>query len=157
MIVEFEGRTWELDPSKLRLQQGYVIQAFTGMSVGDWQDSLDFKTGKDADGNDVLLNPPPEWLKSIAALYWLMLSQNGIKTPIDEADCEVETFLAAFVQAMMAELEKRKAEAQPDPTPPSPTTPSPPAVPPSPVPAIPTVTTPTHPVLQGGGLVIAST
>lgn len=154
MKVEFEGRTWELDPSRLRLQQGYVIQAFTGMSVGDWQDSLDFKTKKDADGNDVLLNPPPEWLKSVAALYWLMLSQNDVKTPIDEADCEVEAFLAAFMKAMMAELEKRKAEAQPDPTSP----PLSPGGPPSSVPAIPTVTTLTPPVpvlLQGAA--IAST
>lgn len=140
MIVTFEGRDWQADPSRLRLQQGYVIQAFTGMSVGDWQDSLDFRT--DQDGK--LVNPPPEWLRSVAALYWLMCDQNGVQQPIADVDFEVEPFLAAYLQGLAAELERVRAEkaARPDPTSP----PQSPGGPPLPAPSTPTVTTPPLPV-----------
>jgi hypothetical protein len=138
MIIKFEGRDWEFDSEEITLQQAMTIQLHTGMSIGEWEDSLNLT--EDADGN--VQNPGPEWLKSLQCVYWLMKAQNGEKNPVADADFVLAKFLVAFGEGMQAEVTRLKAEkaaeeAAADPTPP----PSPPAGPPSPEPGYPTATT----------------
>lgn len=145
MIIRFEDRDWQFDLAHVRVQQAMVIQLYTGLSIGDWEDSLDFEA--DEQGN--IKNPPASWLKSIVALYWLMRSQNGVTEPIDSTDFEYALFLVAFAEGTAAELERLKAEAaaKPDPT----SSPSFPLGDPlSPAPVSPTAMTPMLPVPQEG-------
>lgn len=144
MKITFEGRDWDLDTEHIRFQHAMGIQSWTGMSIAGWEDSLDFET--DEQGN--VKNPPPEWLKSIGALYWLMLAQNDVTTPIADVDFDLSGFLEAFMAALAAEIAQRKADAapEPDPTPP----PSPAAAPPSPAPSTQTATTPMPAALPEG-------
>lgn len=120
MIVDFEGRQWELDTERVRYQHAMVIQSYTGMSIGEWEDSIEVKEKVDADGEPTgeLENPPPAWLKSVGSLYWLMLAQNEVKTPISEMDFDFGAFIVALMEGMVAEMERRKADkaAEPDPT-----------------------------------------
>jgi hypothetical protein len=144
--ITFEGRDWELDTAHVRLQHAMTIQLYTGLSIGDWEDSLLFKADKD--GN--IANPPAEWLKSIAALYWLMLAQNGEKVPIAEVDLDFSEFYVVFLKAIAAEIERSQAEAaaKPDPTSPLP---SPRSEVPSPAPPTPMATIPMLPAPPQGG------
>jgi hypothetical protein len=126
MIIDFEGREWELDMEHVRFQHAMVIQSWTGMSIGEWEDSIDVKERLDADGKPTgeLVNPPPEWLKSVGALYWLMLAQNEVRTPITDVDFDFPAFLVALMEATAARLERAKAAAEeaagrPDPTSPA--------------------------------------
>lgn len=139
MKIEFGGRDWDLDTAHVSFRQALAIQKQTGMSVADWEDSLDFK--EDDEGK--VLNPPPEWLVSVGALYWLMLAQNGEDADPDTMEFDWTGFLQAYFTALAAEIARLKAAkaAEPDPTQPSPTTPSPPGDRPSPGPATPTATT----------------
>ena len=50
MIVDFEGRAWEFSREEITLKQAFVIQAYTGLSIGEWEDSIDVEQEKDADG-----------------------------------------------------------------------------------------------------------
>ena len=156
MIVEFEGRTWQLDPTHVRLQQAMVIQSYTGMSIGEWEDSIEVRGETGPDGQERIVNPPPEWLKSVAALYWLMLAQNDVKKPIAEVDFDFGEFIVALVVATARELERVRAQAAaaPDPTS-SPSSPLGAAA--SPVPVSPTAMTPVPPVPQAGGPATAYT
>jgi hypothetical protein len=136
--IEFEGRTWEFDSEEITLQQAMTIQLHTGMSIGEWEDSLDLP--EDEHGN--VQNPGPEWLKSLQCVYWLMKSQNGEKTPIADADFVLSKFLQAFGEGAQGEVARLKAEkaaeaAAADPTP----LPSLPAGPPLSGLASPTATT----------------
>ena len=110
MIIEFEDRQWSLDEGSLRLRQAEAIQEFTGLSVADWEDTLNSWRGKDGKP----ANPPKEWARSVAALYWLMLSQNGEQVLIADVDPDITGFLAAYLKGLKAELEMRRPE--PDPT-----------------------------------------
>lgn len=110
MKIDFEGREWSLDEGSLRLRQAEAIQEFTGLSVANWEDVLNFRRGEDGK----LVNPPKEWARAVAALYWLMLSQNGEKTLIADVDPDITGFMAAYLKALEAELEMRTPE--PDPT-----------------------------------------
>jgi hypothetical protein len=140
LIVEFEDVKYELDTARIRLQHAMAIQLYTGLSIGDWQDSLEFP--RDEAGN--ILNPPPEWLKSVAALYWLMLAQNGRAEPIADVDFDFSGFYGQYVLALGRRWQQIQAERaaaeEADPTQPSPT--SPPEDPPSTGPSTPTDTTP---------------
>lgn len=148
MKVEFEGRIWDLDTQGYSFAHAVKIQKFTGMSIGDWSDSLEFK--KDEAGK--ILNPPPEWLVSVGALYWLMLAQNGEDVPLGEdMHFDFQGFLGAYFTALGAELDRLKAQAEPDPTVPPPTIPGPPGDPGSTAPATPTATTP-QPVPEGAAI-----
>lgn len=119
--VDFEGRERGLDTTRIMFKDAMGIQSYTGVSIGDWQDGLEFPVEKGGDGEpDKVLNPPPEWLKYVAALYWLMLRQNGEVAVIGEVDFDPFGFYAAYVQALgrrVAELRAEKAEkaAAPDP------------------------------------------
>jgi len=127
MIIVFEDAEWELDLTRVSYQQAMVIQLYTGMSIGEWEDSIDVKEKTDADGNPTgeLENPPPEWLKSVGSLYWLMRAQAGDKIPIAEMDFDFGGFVAALMEGLAAELERSRLEAaaradaaeRPDPTP----------------------------------------
>jgi len=152
MRIVFEGREWGLDMNSVRYQHAMVIQSYTGMSIGEWEDSIDVAEKLDAGGKPTgkLVNPPPEWLKSVGALYWLMLAQNEVKTPIAEMDFDFPAFLVALMEGTQAELDRAKAEAaeagqRPDPTPPGR---SPTADRPSPAPATRRVTTRARPARQ---------
>lgn len=139
MKIEFEGREWEFDSEEITLQQAMTIQLHTGMSIGEWEDSLDLP--EDDQGN--VQNPGPEWLKSLQCVYWLMKAQAGEKTPIADADFVLSKFLRAWAAGAQAELDRRKAEKEAEAAAADPTLPpSLPAGPPSPEPGSPTATTP---------------
>lgn len=148
MKVEFEGLTRDVDTAHISFRQALAIQAQTGMSIGDWEDSLDFK--KDDAGK--IRNPPPEWLVSVGALYWLMLAQNGEEADPGTMEFDFTGFLSAYFAALMAELDRLKAQAEPDPTAPSPMTLSPPADPGWTAPATPTATIPQPPAPEGAAI-----
>lgn len=150
MKVEFEDRTWDVDTEHIGFRQALAIQKQTGMSIGDWEDSLDFKR----DDERKILNPPPEWVNSVGALYWLMLAQNGEEADPDTMDFDLYGFLQAYFAALMAELGRLKAQAEPDPTVPPPMTLSPPGDPGWSAPATPTATIPPPP--PPGGAATAS-
>ena len=116
MKVELDGLTRDLDTAHVSFRHALAVQKQTGMSIADWEDSLDFK--KDDAGK--IRNPPPEWLVSVGALYWLMLAQNGEEPDPDTMDFDFTGFLQAYFEALMAEVDRLKAEAEPDPTSPSP-------------------------------------
>lgn len=137
MKIELDGRAWDLDVQHISFRHALAVQKQTGMSVADWEDSLDFK--KDDAGK--IRNPPPEWLVSVGALYWLMCAQNGEEPDPATMDFDFTGFLSAYFAALMAEVERLNAEAEPDPTVPPPTTLPPPGDPGSPASAIPTATT----------------
>lgn len=145
MKIEFGGRDWQLDTVNISFRHALAIQAQTGMSIADWEDSLDFKKGDEGK----ILNPPPQWLKSVGALYWLMAAQNGEAPDPETMDFDYIGFLQAYFAALSAEIARLKAAA-PDPTRLSPTTPSPPPDPPSPGPPTPMATTPAPPVPAEG-------
>lgn len=123
MKVDFEGKVYDLDTAHIRFRQAETIQDFTGLSIADWEDSLGFE--EDEAGN--AKNPPKRWIRSVTALYWLMLDQAGEKIPIEDVDPDYAEFFAAVLQATLdslrqakAEAERRKAEAEAvDPTRPS--------------------------------------
>ena len=110
MIIGFEDREWSLDEGSLRLRQAEAIQEFTGLSVADWEDTLN--SWRDQDGK--IRNPPKEWARSVAALYWLMLSQNGEQVLIADVDPDITGFMGAYLKGLKAEL--GRPEPEPDPT-----------------------------------------
>jgi hypothetical protein len=144
LIITFEGRDWEIDLQRVRVRQAMVIQLYTGMAIGEWEDSI----MPEVEGETVK-NPPQSWMQVLTALYWLMRAQNGVTEPIDDVDFEYPKFFEAFVTAMAREIRQRKAAeaAAPDPTfSPS----SQPGDPPSPAPVIPIPTIPLPPVPPPG-------
>ena len=147
MKVEFDGRTWQLDTEHIILRHALEIQEQTGLGILEWHEALMRARGEDGK----LVHSQRTWLLSLAALYWLMLAQNGEDTdPDDLGDLDFAQFASAYIDARTAEFAARKAEAEPDPTSP----PGPPDDPPSP-PGSPTATTRTHrarpPVPTGSG------
>ena len=108
MKIEYEDRIWRLDLNKARYKQVEAIQAHTGMSFGEWQESLSVET----DENGETREPPAGWYKSMACLYWLMLDQNGEAADLDDIDFEFGDFLQAFMVALLAEVGERNAAAQ---------------------------------------------
>jgi hypothetical protein len=151
VIIAFAGRDWQLDVTHVTFRQALAIQAQTGLSIADWEDSLDFK--RNAAGE--IANPPPGWLTSVGALYWLMLAQNGQETPPEAMDFDFTGFLQAYFEALAAEIERikaaqAKAEAEPDPTRPSPT-----ASPASPTSGTPMTTTPPTLIPQEGAAIVS--
>jgi hypothetical protein len=155
--ITFEGREWELDTTRVSYQQAMVIQMYTGMSIGEWEDSIDVEEETDAEGKPTgkLKNPPPEWLKSIGSLYWLMHAQAGDKIPIADMEFDFGGFMTALMAGMAAQLEQAKAEAAAGPDPTLPSSPSSPTEdPPSPGPGSPTATIPQLPAVVVAGQVV---
>jgi len=120
--IEFGGRTWDLDTAHISFRQALGVQKQTGMSIADWEDSLDFK--KDDAGK--IRNPPPEWMVSVGALYWLMLAQNGEEADPDTMDFDWMGFLQAYFAALSAEFDRLNVTPPPplDPTSPAPAGPA---------------------------------
>jgi hypothetical protein len=106
--IEFEGETRSLDIEHISYKHAMAIQRLTGMSIADWQDSLDFKATPDGK----IVNPPPEWLPSVAALYWLMHAQNGTELDWDDLDFDFAAFFAVFFTTYVADLDRRLEEAK---------------------------------------------
>jgi hypothetical protein len=142
VIIDYAGTRYELDTSHISFKHAMVVQSYTGLGIDAWLESTGFEV--DAETQTVK-NPPPEWLKAIGAMYWLMLAQNDVKAAIAEIDFDVQDFYQAYLTGAMADLERALAEAKAaeaaDPTKPS--QPSPPDDPPSTGPSTPTGTTPT--------------
>jgi hypothetical protein len=136
--VSFEGREYGLDTGHMSFRHALEVQKQTGMSIGDWEDSLAFHKDPDDPEGKKWLNPPPEWLVSVGALYWLMLAQNGGAPDPDGLDFDWQEFLSAYFAALSAELDRLKAEAAPEP---DPTSPAAAPVPASTVPSTRTATT----------------
>ena len=155
MKVDFGGRSWELDLTDIDLKPAMVIQGYMGMSLRQWGECLqdDEVPDPDENGNPVLDDEgrvrtkvlsaadKPEFLRSLAAVYWLMLAQNGETCPIADVDFKVGAFADAVFDAMAAELEaeleaeqaRQAREPEPDPTlPPVVSAPSPEPSSPSP-------------------------
>jgi len=149
MLVRFEGRDWDLDLTDINLKPAMVIQGYTGLTVQGFVDSITDEIGPELDGDGkpvlggdgepklvvlVAAADKPGFLKSLAAVYWLMKAQNGVQCPIADVDFPIGAFSAAVGEAFEAE----NAAAEPDPVPvPDPTRPAP-ASGPSPEPSFPT-------------------
>lgn len=106
MKIEYDGEVLKFDQESIELQQAMVIQLHTGMSISEWEDSLDVSEEKP---------PGPEWLKSVQCLYWAVLAQNGETVPIADANPKVGKFLKAYAAASAAETPAEPPE-EPDPT-----------------------------------------
>jgi len=92
--IEFEGRVWSFE-MKLSMQQGIVIETAYGFTLSSWLEALQ-----------------AESFKALHVLYWLMLQQNGEKTALKDADCDVIELAVAWRVAAGDE----DAEPEPDPT-----------------------------------------
>lgn len=111
--IEWEGETYRLDLGRFTVRQAMVIEGYTGLRLAVLFDQIG-DLGGDAD--------PPDLLKVMVALYWLMRAQAGKKEAIADVDFELIPFVAAFSAGLAASglAEDAGAEDEPDPTPPSP-------------------------------------
>ena len=82
-VVHFEGQDYNFDIEALDLAQARSIKRQTGMSIRKLLDGL-------AD-----LDP-----EALAALYWLMLAQNGKATDISKVNFKILEFGVALNDAM---------------------------------------------------------
>lgn len=100
-VVHFEGQDYNFDLEDLDLAQARSIKRQTGMSIGKLLDGLSE------------LDP-----EALAALYWLMLAQNGKVTDINKVNFKVMEFGKALGDAMGdEEAEENPTEAEPEPAP----------------------------------------
>lgn len=81
-VVHFEGAEYNFDIQDLTLMQARIIKNQTGMSVRKLMDGL------------VELDP-----EALAALYWLMLNQNGKAVDIHKVNFKVMEFGKALDEA----------------------------------------------------------
>lgn len=116
MKIEYDGATYEFDQEDITYKQAMTVQLHTGMSIAEWQDTLDIDEIEDPETREKkLANPGPEWLKSIGCLYWVVMAQNGVTEPIADVDFKLAKFLTAFGEASTAESATEPPEP-PDPT-----------------------------------------
>lgn len=111
--IEWDGETYRLDLARFTVRQAMVIEGWTGLKLAALLDQIgDLGGGED----------PPDLLKIMVALYWLMRAQAGKREPIADADFELIPFVTAFTAGLAASglAEEAGDEAGPDPTPPSP-------------------------------------
>lgn len=94
MVISFDGSTYNLDVDEIDVAQAMVIKVKTGYNLLQWQAALE--------EGDVL---------AVKALYWLMLSQNGIAADIDIVNFKLVKFITAVGEA--AEVVKKDTEANP--------------------------------------------
>lgn len=140
MKIDYDGTVYEFDQEDITLKQAMSVQLHSGMSIAEWQNSLDIEEITDpATGEKTMANPGPEWLKSVQCLYWVVLAQNGVVEPIADADFKVAKFLTAYAEAVKAEQAAEAPEPE-DPTKASPSpgpSPEPPSLtPPSALPEV---------------------
>lgn len=96
MIVDFEGRQWNLDIEEIEVAQAMVIKVKTGYNLLQWQAALE-----QAD------------VDAIKALYWLMLAQNGVGSDIDRVNFKLIRFVNAVKAAEKAEVKDKPADENP--------------------------------------------
>lgn len=101
-VVHFEGAEYNFDIEDLNLAQARVIKNQTGMSIRKLLDGL------------AELDP-----EALAALYWLMLNQNGKAVDIHKVNFKVMEFGKALDEAFEAD-----GEAEENPTPLAPSAPA---------------------------------
>jgi hypothetical protein len=121
VIIHWQDKDYELDFSDLTIKQAETIEHATGMSIGSWLTTID-----DFDSNN------PQFLVLLKVLYWLMLAQNGDKTPIGAVDFPIIKFGRAFAEAAAASGAPAAAVEEspgPDPTQPGLTAPPEPSTP----------------------------
>ena len=102
LTIHFGGRDWEYDEDHIGVMQAMAFHSVHGLTLRAWMDGM-----KDLDP------------RAIQCTYWLMLQQAGEQKPLKDLDFDAMDFLTAYVEAMQAEAERKKAAeaaAQPDPT-----------------------------------------
>lgn len=95
MIINYEGKQYSLDLSDLTVKQAYVIKAFSGYNLQQFEENL------------LEIDPA-----ALICLYWVMLAQNGEEVPIETVDFKVMHLAMAFADAVNAENERKKALAE---------------------------------------------
>lgn len=86
MKIDFDGKTYDLDPTEIDIDEAMFIKVKFGFSLKGWQEALE--------------ESDPAALK---ALYWLMMKQNGTRVDVDRVNFKVVKFIEAFDQAQKAE------------------------------------------------------
>ena len=115
ITIKWEDREWPYDDDHLTVQQAMAFQSVHGFTLHGWTEGI-----KELDP------------RAFQCIYWLMLQQNGEQTTLKDLDFDLIEFMSAYVEAIQAEGERRKAleeQAEPDPTqdsPPDGSTPRPP-------------------------------
>lgn len=94
-VVHFEDQDYNFDIEELSLSQARSIFRQTGLTVKGLMDGLS--------------DMAPE---ALAALYWLMLAQNGQVTDIGKVNFKV----MKFAEAMSKAFDDEKDDAEEDPT-----------------------------------------
>lgn len=107
MQIQFQGRTYSYDETKIDINQAYVIKANTGWTIRGWQENLE------------QLDP-----HAIAHLWWIILAQNGETRNIaDLGNFPVVALMVAIGEAAEAEQARQTAGQPGGPTPPAPASP----------------------------------
>lgn len=86
MVINFDGKSYNLDVDEIDVAQAMVIKVKTGFNLLQWQAALE--------EGDVL---------AVKALYWLMLAQNGIASDIDLVNFKLVKFIEAVGEASKAD------------------------------------------------------
>lgn len=94
MLVQFEGKEYQFDLEEIDVNQARYIKRHTGMTLLQLEEGLE---NVDAE--------------AMAALYWLMLAQNGSVVDLQKINFKVVAFGKAISAAQRAEQEA--AEANP--------------------------------------------
>lgn len=103
MIISYDGRDYSFVLDDITLDEGIAIQDYTGLSLQQWEESF-------------LHTDSPDLLKSVKALVWVVLAQNGENLPGPaQANCKLGKFLTAF-QVATAALAPAGGGEPPDPT-----------------------------------------
>jgi hypothetical protein len=107
MIISWQGREYELDFSDITIKQAETVEKLTGMTIGAWLGMV--STGFDINS--------AQFLPMLKVIYWLMLDQNGEKTPAAAVDFPMLRFGRAFMAGAAAEAAAAgEPVAEPGPT-----------------------------------------
>lgn len=93
MKISWEGKDWPVSFDDLSMKQAETVEAEAGMAIGAWLDIL----------NESFDTKSPQFIRFVKIIYWLMLNQNGDKTPIGAVDFPLLKFAQAFTGAAAAE------------------------------------------------------
>lgn len=93
MLVKWDGKDYTLDIEAITVSQARVIKRATQLTPLKLQDALG-----EADPD------------ALAALYWLMLNQNGVAADIHRIDFKIVDFANAIDEALTAEANAKPEE-----------------------------------------------
>lgn len=96
MIIEYEGKSFDLDIEELEVDEARVIKRYAGMTLKGFEEGL-------AEGD-------PD---ALTCLYWLILRQNGEEHNIERIKFKPVKLARAVSVAQEAEAAKAKAEEAP--------------------------------------------